>query len=1228
MNTRDFRLHRLEPRRLLAAFVDLPSFLPDGPAAALTLNGDAQLVGGALLLNPDARLKKGSAFTPDAFAIDRDTSFTTSFSFRIGGEQAGGGGEGLAFVLHGGTDTFLADFAGSGLGYAGAWPSIAVEFDTRQDLWDPSANHVSVLVDGDAINHVAAANVASPDFNGDEPVFAWIDYDGITNTLAVYVADADAKPVVPALTHRIDLFSEVGSQAYAGFTAASGWAFNQHEVLSWSMDLAAVTPPTNPTDPTTPPPPTPPTQNPLSFAFTDFAAAGPDLSLNADARLQAGRLHLTGDAQFELGSAFHLEPLEVNAATSFSTSFSFEIGGEQAAGGAEGLVFLMQSAGTDFIASFPGGGIAYAGAWPSLAIEFDTSRDSFDPDSNAAGEHVAVTANGDISRHLASAPSPLPLKAGGVRHAWIEYDGTADRLDVYLSATPTRPDTPVLSEFIEIDNFLGEEAFVGFTASTGWFYNRHEVLNWTFTQPGATADPQPEPQPGTLALATSQITVDEDAGQVLVQVLRTGGTDGTVTVDYVTVPGTALPGEDYIPTAGTVTFAPGQSVANFAVTIIDDDISEPDETFAVSLDRVTGGAELTQPRTATVTIKDDEPAPPPVGDGTGLLGAYFDNRDFTAKRFERIDPTVDFDWGRGSPAPSMGADTFSIRWTGRLLPRFSETYTFHLGSDDGSRLYLNNQLVIDAFEDQSFTFASGSLALQAGTEYDLRIEYYEQGGDAAVRFEWQSPSQPRQVVPTAQLFADAPVNDPADFSFSVQPVVTGLNQPTAIEFAGDKLFIAQKNGVVRLHEDGQLLSQPFIDISQQVNDSRDRGLLGIAVHPNFPQTPYVYLLFTYDPPETQQFTGLAGPDGRGSRVARLVRVEADAATNYRTAKPGTQTVILGTNSTWENIGAPDKVQSTSNPYGGLDDDGNYIPDVIPVDSESHTIGAVVFGLDGMLYVSSGDGTSYGRVDPNTLRVQDPDSLNGKILRIDPITGAGLPDNPFYDGDAGSNRSKVFHLGLRNPFRIAVEPGRGRIFNGDVGWTAWEEINTGPAGANFGWPFYEGGSGNNLRTNGYRNLPEANAWYATTGQTATPSLWAQSHGTGGVAVVAGDFYTGSLYPSSFANAFFFTDYGNADLRVMRFNPDGTVAGVETLLNDLGTPVEMTMGTDGRMWFVDLAAGRLSRIELQTTPQATLATLAPTPDNTTPGNTTPALLPPAALMPTTSTPADEEDADVLV
>lgn len=676
--------------------------------------------------------------------------------------------------------------------------------------------------------------------------------------------------------------------------------------------------------------------------------------------------------------------------------------------------------------------------------------------------------------------------------------------------------------------------------------------------------------PGTLALGTTSVSINEDEGTVSIPVVRTGGSDGAVTLNYTTVDATAIAGSDYTLTAGEVVFLPGQTTAFIVVPINNDNLDEGTETFNVATDQTTGGAVVGQPRTATITILDDDGAPTP-GNGNGLLGTYYDDVDFLDFVFERTDTTLNYDWGTGSPDPRIGANTFSVVWTGQVEALYSETYTFEVGIDDGIRLWVNDQLVIDQYQDQNTTH-TGQIALQGGQRNDIRIEYYENAGGARIQLRWSSPSQAFEVVPQSQLYSDPPSN--IDGSFSGETIVSGLSQPTAIDFtAGDRMFISQKNGVVRVFENGNLLSQPFIDISSQVNNVQDRGLIGLAVHPNFPSTPYVYLLYTYeDPTEVTGNTGNAGPDGRGNRVARLERFTANAATGFNTAVPGSGVVILGTNSTWDNISFPNQDGTNNVTLPDSCGPGGTLEDCIPVDSRSHSVGTVAFGTDGNLYVSNGDGTSFGQVDPRTVRVQDIDSLAGKILRIDPITGDGLADNPFFNGDPDANRSKVYNYGLRNPFRLAVRPSDGQPYVADVGWNAWEEINTG-RGENFGWPFYEGGNGKNLQTGGYSNLPEAAAFYAN--NNATPPIWSRSHADGGVAIIAGDFYTGSAYPSVLQDTLFFTDFGDPTIRAMVLNADGSFNRQLVIDDGVGAVVEMTMGPDEHMYYADLSGGRIGR-----------------------------------------------------
>ena len=554
---------------------------------------------------------------------------------------------------------------------------------------------------------------------------------------------------------------------------------------------------------------------------------------------------------------------------------------------------------------------------------------------------------------------------------------------------------------------------------------------------------------GSFSLESSQYTVAEGAGNVRVRIVRTGGSEGTVSLSYLTGDASAVAGQDYQARSGVVTFQDGETIKSIFIPISDDSQGEADEQFSFAIDNLVGEGTLLAPRTALITIDDDDSIQ---GTGDGLRGEYFNNQNLTGRVFTRVDETVNFGWAAGSPNSQIDNDTFSVRWTGEIESRFSETYTFNTRSDDGVRLYVDGQLIIDQWNNHAATNHTGSIFLDAGVRYDIRMEYYEAAGDAEIRLRWSSANQNFQVVPTSQLYAaDVPPTTGDDLT--AETVYSNLTQPTSIVFSPDgrNTYIAEKSGIIKVARDGQLQSNPFIDISQQVNNVSDRGLLDIAIHPDFENNPYIYLLFTYDPPEVFDNTGnaLARPDGQGNRAGRLIRVTANAGTQYRTVVQGSEVVLLGSASTWDNFNAfTNSTSDFDEPPAGIRADGTNIQDFIASDSSSHTVGALAFGLDNNLFVSIGDGTSFNRVDPRTVRVQDIDNLSGKVLRIDPITGQGLSDNPFFNGNANANRSKVYHYGLRNPFRMTVDPATGQLYIGDVGWTQWEEVNTGPAGSNF------------------------------------------------------------------------------------------------------------------------------------------------------------------------------------
>ena len=429
----------------------------------------------------------------------------------------------------------------------------------------------------------------------------------------------------------------------------------------------------------------------------------------------------------------------------------------------------------------------------------------------------------------------------------------------------------------------------------------------------------------------------------------------------------------------------------------------------------------------------------------------------------------------------------------------------------------------------------------------------------------------RIIVRPVRLGDDQLATQALPEGFVREDVVGGLNGGVGFDFASDgRIFIAEKAGTVKVFQNGRLLSQPFINLTREVNNTNDRGLLGIAVHPQFPQQPYVYLLYTYDPPEVQGRVDMGGPDGTGARVARLIRVTADASQSYNAAVPGSEVVLLGKNSTYANIGDS---WARNSPTQSCFNSGAYVQDCLPADELSHTIGTVRFGSDGSLFVGNGDGANYNSVQSYAVRALDTNSLSGKLMRINPITGEGYGNNPFYDGNPNSNRSKVYSYGLRNPFRFAIQPGTGEPFIGDVGWGTWEEVNTG-RGKNFGWPCYEGGNGSSLQQGGYRALSQCTALY--TAPNVTAGLYAYNHGGGGSSVQMGDFYSGTRYPEAYRGALFFSDINQGWIKYLKLNGNGTLASVNDFLTSASGVTQITAGPQGDLYLMDIYGGKLTRL----------------------------------------------------
>ncbi|MDP9778045.1 glucose/arabinose dehydrogenase [Nakamurella flavida] len=163
----------------------------------------------------------------------------------------------------------------------------------------------------------------------------------------------------------------------------------------------------------------------------------------------------------------------------------------------------------------------------------------------------------------------------------------------------------------------------------------------------------------------------------------------------------------------------------------------------------------------------------------GLQAAYFDGADFTGARVDRLDATVAFDWGSGSPAPSLGPDTFSARWTGQVQAPVSGTYTFSTTSDDGVRLWVGGRLLVDQWADHSRRTDTATITLTAGVRYPVAMEYHETGGAAVAQLRWSYPGQGTQIVPTDRLFPRYAVT----FRPATSPTVPGWTTDSGGAFA-------------------------------------------------------------------------------------------------------------------------------------------------------------------------------------------------------------------------------------------------------------------------------------------------------------------------------------------------------------------------------------------------------------------------------------------------------------
>ena len=420
------------------------------------------------------------------------------------------------------------------------------------------------------------------------------------------------------------------------------------------------------------------------------------------------------------------------------------------------------------------------------------------------------------------------------------------------------------------------------------------------------------------------------------------------------------------------------------------------------------------------------------------------------------------------------------------------------------------------------------------------------------------PSDQGPRVPNSDPSVTAQAIPPVT-GFEEDVVATGLNNPTNFDFTPDgRIFISEKTGIIKVYKNGALLPTPLLDMHTLVNDYWDHGLLAVAVDPNFATNGYLYILFTYE--------NNAG-DYYGFKTGRLIRVTVVGDT----ASIGTAVTILGTS-----------VGTSCNNFP----DGT---DCIPSDSPSHSVGGLDFGPDGLLYVDLGDGAHFNYVDTNATRAQNLNLLSGKVLRINP-NGPGLPDNPFWDGNANSNRSKVWAYGVRNAFRLNVRDTTGTVYLGDVGWNTWEEVDIVRKGANLGWPCYEG----TPKQTGYGDYAVCTNLWAQGASAVLAPAYSWNHSGGGAAAVGGDFST--FYPTPYKDTFFFADYVQSWMKYMTVDANDNMVSVNNFASQGGDgPVAFQTAPAGDIYYLAINVGELRQLHSTTGNRNPSAIATATPTN---------------------------------
>ncbi|WP_080055167.1 RICIN domain-containing protein [Spirosoma aerolatum] len=498
-------------------------------------------------------------------------------------------------------------------------------------------------------------------------------------------------------------------------------------------------------------------------------------------------------------------------------------------------------------------------------------------------------------------------------------------------------------------------------------------------------------------------------------------------------------------------------------------------------------------------------------------------------------------------------------------------------------------------------------------------------------------------------------------------VQSGYATPMGTVFSADakQLFVWDKAGRVWVStwNGTKYVKQTtaLLDISPEVGNWRDFGLLSLCLDPNFATNGLIYLLYVVDRHHLLHFGTSSYSDTKdeyfNATISRISRYKVNTTNDGLLADLTSRKVLLG------------ESQSTG----------------IPLTHESHAVGTLLFGHDGTLLVSTGDNASYISADLGSssetywqtaindgilranenvgaFRAQMPTSLCGKILRLDPNTGDGVPGNPFYiPANSRSAASRVWTLGLRNPYRMSLQPGTGStkavdgnpgvLLVGDVGWNNWEEMHIiRQGGENAGWPIYEGILENSVYAlaaqtienkdepnpsntcanpfltfadllkqaseetatvvnpcsglplpslqRRYRHSVPALDWNHAASIARVPKLTAFSTTTvligatdspvtgkpfNGNCSTGGTYYSGTVYPATYRNRYYFADYGANWIKAASLGTVGDITSVKEFVPTGGTNgiVDIEFNPlDGALYFTNINSGEIRKITYAT------------------------------------------------